>query len=165
MEDVQTKAALLERLEAARAAWDAALAEVPEARMTEPGVAGEWSVKDLIAHLTYYEGWIGDRLHEQLRGEGYTPTALDFMGEARNEVIVQQTRDRALADVRADSRAAFQRLLAGVQAHSEAFLIEPQRFEGAPGPVVVAQLLRGDVYEHYGQHIPTIRQWLAAHPA
>jgi hypothetical protein len=42
-------------------------------------------------------------------------------------------------------------------------LIEPQRFEGAPGPVTIWQMLRGDVYEHYGEHALTIKHWLAAH--
>jgi hypothetical protein len=41
-------------------------------------------------------------------------------------------------------------------------LTTPQHFEGAPGPVLIWQMLRGDVYDHYPQHIPAIRQWLAA---
>ncbi len=165
MEEPQTKAALLARLEAAWAEWDVVLAGVPEAWLTEPGVAGEWSVKDIIAHLTYYARWIGDRLHEQLHGETYLPTELDFMGDARNEVIYQQARDRSLADVLADERKAVQRLRAGIEAHSEAFLFEPQRFEGAPQPVVVWHILRGDVYEHYSEHSAAVRAWLAGHPA
>jgi hypothetical protein len=62
----------------------------------------------------------------------------------------------------ADSRQAYQLLLEGVKAHSEEFLIEPQHFEGAPQPVTVWKLLRGDVYEHYGLHIPSIESWLAS---
>jgi uncharacterized protein (TIGR03083 family) len=162
MDELMTKAILLETLRTRRAEWDAVLAEVPVAQMAEPGVTGEWSVKDVIAHLTYYERWFADRLEEQLRGESYVPTELDFMGEARNDVVFQQHRDQPLAEVLADSRATFQRLVAGIEVHSEAFLLEPQQFEGAPGPVRIWQMLRGDVYDHYPQHVPAIRQWLAA---
>ena len=161
MDDQMTKTKLVETLRSKRAEWDALLAQVPPNEMTEPGVAGEWSVKDIIAHLTYYERWIADRLHERLRGETYVPTELDMMGEARNDMLYLQIRDRLIADVLADSRHVFARLLSGLEAHSEEFLIEPQQFEGAPVPVTIWKLLRGDVYEHYSQHAPSIRNWLA----
>lgn len=156
-----TKARLLETLRSKRAEWEALLAEVPTDRMTEAGVAGEWSVKDIIAHLTHYERWFADRLHEQLRGEVYHPTELDRMGEARNDVIYQQIKNQSLADVLAESRQAFDKLLAGVEAQPEEFLIEPQLFEGAPGPMIVWEMLQGDVYEHYALHAPSIKNWLA----
>ena len=68
MDDQMNKTRLLETLRSKRAAWDAVLAEIPAAQMAEPGVAGEWSVKDIIAHVTYHERWFADRLHESLRG-------------------------------------------------------------------------------------------------
>jgi hypothetical protein len=163
MEDQMTKAQLLGTLRSKRAEWDALLARVPAARMIEPGVADHWSVKDIIAHLTHYTRWIGDRMHEQLRGESYTPTVMDAMHwEERNPLVYEQNRDRPLAAILAEDQEAFGRLLAAVEAHAEEFLIEPQQFEGTPGPVLVWQMLRGDVYDHYGEHIPSIERWLAA---
>lgn len=163
MSDEMNKTKLLDLLRIKRAEWDAVLAEVRMDQMTEPGVAGHWSVKDIIAHLTYHERWYADRLHEQLRGEVYIPTAMDEMPfDQRNEHIYQQNRDRPLQDVLAESPQVFQRLIEGGQAQSEAFLTEPQQFEGAPGPVTIWMMLRGDVYEHYGQHIPSIKDWLDA---
>ena len=165
MDDQMTKTRLLATLRSKRAEWDALLAEVPPAEMAEPGVAGEWSVKDIIAHVTYHERWFADRLHENLRGETYVPTEMDRMEfDERNERIFQQNRNRSVSEVLAESQQVFQRLMAGVQAHSEEFLLEPQHFEGAPEPVTVWQLLRGDVYEHYGEHLPAIKNWLAARP-
>jgi hypothetical protein len=166
MDDLMTKPLLLETLRSKRAEWDALLAEVPESRMTEPGVSGEWSVKDMIAHLTFHERWFADRMQEQLCGQSYTPTELDFMDfDRRNDLIFQQQRDRPLPDVLAESREAFRLLIEGIQAHTEAFLTEPQQFEGAPEPVIIWQMLRGDVYDHYGQHAPSLRAWLASHNA
>jgi uncharacterized damage-inducible protein DinB len=157
-----SKARLLETLQSKRAEWDAALAEVPMARMTEAGVAGEWSVKDIVAHITSYERWIADRLHERLRGEVYIPTETDRLSfDERNDLFYQQNRDRALPEVLDEAQQVFQRLLEGVQAHSEEFLIEPQQFEGVPQPVTIWKLLRGDVYEHYSLHIPSIKSWMA----
>ncbi|HEX6293166.1 MAG TPA: maleylpyruvate isomerase N-terminal domain-containing protein [Herpetosiphonaceae bacterium] len=163
MDEQMTKAALLAALRAKRAAWDAVLAEVPEALMDEPGVAGEWAVKDIIAHLTYHERWYADRMHEVLRGESYVPNEMDRMDfDERNDRIYQQNRHRPAAEVLAESRQVFQRLIEATEAHAEEFLTQPQQFQGAPGPVIIWKMLRGDVYEHYGQHIPSIQRWLAA---
>ena len=163
MDDNMTKAQLLENLQSKRAEWDAVLAEVPPDRMAEPGVAGEWSVKDIVAHLTYHERWFADRLQERLRGETYVPNELDTMEfDRRNDLIYRQNRDRSIEDVLSESRQTFQRLLEGVQAHSEEFLTQPQQLEGVPVPLTIWKMLRGDVYEHYGLHIPSIREWLAS---
>src|SRR5688500_274445 len=100
MDDQMNKAKLLETLRSRRAEWDAVLVEVPRDAMTEPGVAGEWTVKDVVAHLAYHERWYADRLHEALRGERYTPTELDRMPfDERNQHIYRQHRDRPLVEV------------------------------------------------------------------
>ena len=105
MDEPMTKAKLLDLLRSKRAEWDAVIAEVPKDRMTEPGAAGHWSVKDVIAHLAYHERWYADRLHEQLRGETYTPNELDAMHwEQRNPIIYEQNRNRVLEDVLEESR-------------------------------------------------------------
>lgn len=159
MNDQMTKTRLLELLRAKRAEWDAVIDSIPQSLMTESGVAGEWSVKDMIAHLTYFERWYGDRMDEQLHGIPYTPTEFDRMDfDQRNEIMFQKYRDVPLLDILSESKRAFQKLMAGVQAHTEAFLIEPQRFGDAP-PIIIWQMLRGDVYDHYGHHIESIKNW------
>jgi hypothetical protein len=159
MDEPMTKPRLLELLRTKRAEWDAALAQVAESEMTQARAVGDWSIKDIVAHINYHEHWYADRLHEQFRGEVYTPTELDMMPfEERNQRIYLEYRDTSLDEVLAESRQAFQKLVEGVEAHDEAFLIEPQQFGGPP--VTIWQMLRGDVYEHYGQHIPSIKSWL-----
>src|SRR5262249_28135152 len=108
MNNEMNKTKLLELLYSKRAEWSAVLAEVPEARMTESGVAGHWSVKDLIAHINYYERWYGDRLHEQLRGETYTPTEMDRMHFlTRNDIVYEQYKNHPLDEILAASREGF----------------------------------------------------------
>jgi len=55
MDEPVTKVRLLDMIRTARAEWDGLLSQVDETRMTQPGVAGEWSVKDVIAHITWHE--------------------------------------------------------------------------------------------------------------
>ena len=166
MNKPMTKVELLDLLKSRRNEFDAAVSAIPQASMLEPGAAGHWSVKDIIAHLAYYEGWMADRLQEQLEGKIYTPTQLDMMHwEPRNTIIYEQNKSRTLDDVLKSSKATFDRLVAAVEAHEEAFLFEPKIFEGAPGPVIPADMIRSEVYDHYPQHIPSLKEWAATHPS
>ena len=130
--------------------------------MTEPGAAGDWSVKDVMAHLTSYSRWFVSASEAHFRGE---PPPLDGSEgmdfEQRNLFWHQQTRERPLTEVQAESQWVFSRLLEVVEAHSEEFLTQPQQFEGAPGPLLVSKMLEGDGYEHYREHMRTMRAWLA----
>ncbi len=49
-----SKTQLLDSIAKEQAAWEALLDEIGEAHMTQPEVAGGWSIKDIVAHLT---GW------------------------------------------------------------------------------------------------------------
>ncbi len=49
------KTQLLETLRIEREQWESLLAQIGEGRMTQPGVADEWSVKDIITHVMWYE--------------------------------------------------------------------------------------------------------------
>ena len=162
MDEPITKAGLLHELRAARAEWDALMAEVGAARMTEPGAAGDWSVKDVMAHLSSYDRWFVQASEAHFRGEMPPLDGTESMDfEQRNLFRHQQTRDHSLADVQAESQRVFDRLLEVVEAHSEEFLTQPQQFEGAPGPLLVWKMIEGDGYEHYRDHMRSIRAWLA----
>ena len=45
------RADLLAQLRSENEGWEGLLAEIGEDRMDEPGVAGAWSIKDIVAHL------------------------------------------------------------------------------------------------------------------
>jgi hypothetical protein len=162
MSEPMTKAKLIETLHAKRALWEAALARVPVNRMTQPQVTGYWSVKDLIAHLGAYTRWYADRLRENAEGIVYMGQPEDMLEtDARNDVFYRRYKDQSLAEVREFEQKAFDDLMRGVEANSEAFLTEPQIFQGAPGPMLVWNMIRGDVYDHYDLHIPQIEAWAA----
>jgi uncharacterized protein (TIGR03083 family) len=162
MDDQMTKARLLAELHAARGEWDAVMAAIGEQRMTEPGAAGDWSVKDVIAHLTSFDQWFVKASEAHFRGELPPSDGTEGMSfEERNQFHYQQTRQRPLAEVVAESRAVYRRLLEVMERHTEEFLTQPQQFEGMPEPILIWKLLEGDVYGHYREHAQAIRAWLA----
>ena len=161
MDEPITKSLLLRELRAARAEWEALLAEAPDARMTEPGVTGDWSVKDIIAHVTSFNRWFVNASEAQFRGELPPLDGTEGMSpEERNQFHARMAREKSLAEVREENRRNYTRLLEVVELHSEEFLTQPQQFEGVPGTFLIWHLLKHDGYDHYREHMQAIRAWL-----
>jgi hypothetical protein len=57
-----SKTQLLDSLRKEQAAWEALLDEIGEARMTQPEVAGGWSIKDIVAHASVLAPPVGSAL-------------------------------------------------------------------------------------------------------
>src|SRR5262245_5735176 len=53
--------------------WEALLNQIGEARMDQPGAVADWSIKDIIAHLTGWRRRTVARLQAAQRGEGEPP--------------------------------------------------------------------------------------------
>ena len=159
------KRELLETMQGERAQWQSLLDEVGEGRMTQAGVAGDWSVKDIVAHVTTYERWLVERL-EAARGHEQRKIAADQLDlEPRNALIQEEHKAAPLPKVLAESQQVFQQLVALVEELSDEDLTDPERLgsyldpawsEGLP----VWQCIVADSIEHYHQHIPGIRAWL-----
>ena len=85
------KSEWLDTLQTERAQWEALLVQVGEARMTQPGAAGEWSVKDVIAHVTWFER----EMVGVLRARALVGSDLwNLSRDERNAAIHEQNRDR-----------------------------------------------------------------------
>jgi hypothetical protein len=166
MDEGMSKATFLETLQSEREQWEGLLAQPDEAQMVEPGVAGDWSVKDIIAHVTAYERGLVKWLEAASRGELLELPDLDHPDvDHRNAVIFAANRNRPLQDVLLESSHVFQQLAGLVQAVGEEELIDPQRTEWFVRPRwgesrALWKCIADDAYNHYHQHIPDIRAWL-----
>ena len=161
MDNQLTATQLLEVMRTARSNWEALLAEVGEARLTEPGVEGDWSLKDIIAHITYYETRAAECVAAIRRGEPLPHS--EYAGlevDERNARIYQRQRALPLVDVVRDSQLSFQRSLDAVQdlRDEDLYAVELTRAYGVEW--VVHDLIEGDTYEHYQDHITPVRAWL-----
>ena len=151
------KIRFLDTLLAERAEWDRVLSQIDEARMAVPRVAGEWSVKDVVAHVTWFEReMVGVLTAYALVGSDLW----DLPGDERNRVIFEQNRQRPLEDVLTEARQVFDQLLAAVRPLSDEDLVDPGRFRDMPADWVPWQILAGNTYEHYRDHLPALRAWL-----
>ena len=132
------------------------MSEIGENRMTQSGATGFWSVKDVMAHLMSYERWYLNALEAHLREEAPPMDGTEMIAnwDDRNAVYYERTKDLTLAEVIAESRRVHDRLMELLAAQSEAFIIEPQQFIGAPMLITPWKSLEGDVYDHMRHHAP-----------
>jgi hypothetical protein len=156
-----TKTALLADLHREQEQWEALLAQIGEARMDQPGVAGEWSIKDIVAHLTGWRRRTVARLQAAQRGEAEPsppwPAHLQTDDQI-NAWVYETNRDRSVREVLADSRQVFQQLVAAIEAFPEAELLDPHRFAWWEGELLSAAALFAHFHE---EHEPDMRAWLA----
>lgn len=161
MDKQLTSAQLLEVMHAARADWEAVLAEAGQQRLTEPGVEGDWSIKDIIAHLTYYETWATDCLMAIRRGELLPQSEYKGLSiDERNVLVYDRQRALPLADVLQNSQISFQRSIESVQGLHDEDLHDVEFTRASGAEWSVHDLLEGDTYEHYQDHIASVRAWL-----
>ena len=143
---------LLMRLDAAWVAFNEAYAGLPDARLTEPGVAGDWAVKDILAHVSIWEEEALKHLPLIIAG-GRPPRYTSVGGiDAFNDRMIDQTRGLSLAEVRRKLDDTHRRLLAFIEhAPAEHFSRETR----------ARRRLRLDTYSHYPIHAVAIRMWRA----
>jgi DinB superfamily len=143
-----------------RTRWNTLLAQVGLDRMDVPGVEGEWSVKELVAHLTWYEQAIVEGAEQALRTGTFTRRRPEGVGlDEMNTRIAQEAHARPAADVLAEADAVFEHLLELIAAAPQDMLNDPRRL-GLPEDMVPWMGVANNSYAHYREHEPALRAWL-----
>lgn len=136
--------------------WDELLASVDglsDAQMVEPGVVGDWSVKDLLAHVTTWEDEALKHLPEIAAGKPQQRYKDVYGGlDAFNALTFEKNRARSLDEVRARLTEVHERLLDYLETVPDELLHSRERFRTR---------LRWDTYSHYPLHAEHIREWRA----
>ncbi len=157
-----TQAQLVARIRSAHVQMEALLASLSLAQMTRPGTEGEWSVKEVLAHLIAWERRLTRQLQAAARHEsGRVPL---FSADEPQDIdqlnaqIAARAQGVSLAELRADGKRALQELVQTLEGCSEADLFEPTGLSiwlEAPALEVIA----GDSYEHYEEHLASLQRW------
>jgi hypothetical protein len=157
---------LLESIQTGYGLFKTLLAQLPTDQLTVPGVVGQWSVKDILAHIVVHEQRMIVWVRATLRAEnpaGPQPYGLPEEPLAViNEQIYQENRDRRWDDLISALDEAHTQSLALVEQAREADLIDPQHFHLEGGEPLWAAVA-ANTFEHYEEHARDIRN-VAAQP-
>ena len=150
-ETMDRTAKLLDRLNKTRNEFVASYEGLTEAQMLEPGVAGDWSVRDVIAHVTWWDEESLKHLPVVLDGRR-VPKYSDTYGgiDAFNARSAEERSDLSLADVLRQFEETHHRLVLYLRSVPPDQLSGESRFR---------RRLRLDTYGHYPEHTGQIRAW------
>jgi hypothetical protein len=142
---------LLKRLDTAWVAFQASYAGLSNSRLTESGVAGDWSVKDIIAHVTWWEEEALRHLPLIIAGGRPPRYSVAYGGiDAFNAMMAERQRDVSLSDVLTQQDDTHRRLIDFIQSVPEDQFTRETR---------VRRRLRLDTYSHYPIHTKAIQEW------
>lgn len=139
-----------------RDAFLAALDDIEPDLLTVPGLVGEWSARELVAHMGYWSGHAAEALHhaEEGRAAEFEVTEQDV--DARNATVAAVAASTDFATVRKREQASIDAFLDRLHRADDAWLDERVGY-GDP----IEQIVREDGPEHYRGHTIDIRSWWA----
>ena len=133
------------------------LAKCSKAQMMMTGVDGTWSVKDIIAHITWFEReMIGMLQSRRLAGS----ELWDLPRDERNSKIYEQNLSANLVDVLAESKRIHAELCILIEGCSDEDLNMASMFKQMPPDWIPAEVIAGNTYEHYRDHSASIQIFL-----
>ena len=114
---------------------------------------GDWSVKDIVAHIAGWQHTMTAAMERMARGERPTPEGVDYSdADAWNAKFAGAMRPQSPSTVVADLKQSFANYLRAARA------LPADRFgEGK----TVNRLLEASGYGHYREHLPAIKEFAA----
>lgn len=148
---------LIFAIETKRAEWDSTLGQLTEKQVLHPRVVGKWSVKDVIAHVSWFEQqmeWMVTR-HSMDIPE---VELWELPTDERNEVIYQQYKDKSLPAVMEMAQSRYQRMLSALKQLEDKDLTDASSYEGMPEGWVPADIIAQNTWLHYADHLVIIKK-------
>jgi hypothetical protein len=145
------KAQLLARLDTAWEAFKASYAGLSESELMASGVTGTWAIRDIIAHVTWWEEEALTYL-PRILDDGRPPRYSTTYGgiDAFNAQMTERKRHLSLSEVLRQQDDTHRRLVTYLQRVPEDQFAAGTRFH---------KRLRQDTYGHYPKHAKAILQW------
>lgn len=150
MFDTTRKEYLLSLIQSEHARLEALLQPLSQQQMLQSGVAGSWSIKDILAHLTWWEQAMiseivhGIELDPGLQGEPWST-------ERANALTVEAKRSTPLAAILSEFTNSYSQIVNMLESLEEKDLASAELFEH----------LANNTGRHYAEHRQMIESWLS----
>ena len=133
---------------------------------TRPGVNGDWSVKDILAHLTAWHHLFFTWYEAGSRGEKPAMPAPGCTWKTTpelNEKIYQEHRHQAYDTVAAELNASHGKMMALISGHSDEDLFTKKRYKWT-GSTSLGSYAVSASSSHYQWAMDLIRKWAKSLP-
>jgi hypothetical protein len=163
MDKPKNKATVIKRLHAERRRLEANLARLSREDILRPNTVGQWSFKDVLAHLAHWEAFLLDWVPASRRGEKVEVPAPGLTWKdvhTLNQRIYEEHRDQSLEDVLEYFRATHDRFMALAEALTDEETLTPDYYAFTGGGSLYDWLNAYAAHDLWGKS--KIRQWLKA---
>ncbi len=146
---------LLRAIHAGRAEIEALWAVATDEQLERrPGPQADWSMKDLVAHLTFWEQDMVKSVQAlQLTPEWHEDT------DVVNTRVFEANKDRPVADVLNEYWQSLGQVDALVVSLTDDDLNSTTRLR-TPDHISLAAYIADETFEHYQEHLESVRQWM-----
>ncbi|HLY32140.1 MAG TPA: DinB family protein [Ktedonobacterales bacterium] len=144
---------IIEQIRATHQPLEEALAALSEEQMTEPGVNGEWTVKDMLAHITWWEQHLLRRLRSG-QDDVYTEAALAntdgrTLTDQTNAQVFAANQSRPLEAVLSEFQTSYLELVNTLSSMAEEALANDEIYDA----------IGADTFRHYPEHTAMLQAW------
>ena len=146
----------IRELERSWTALRSVIESVPDAELTAAGVVDEWSIKDVMGHIAFWDARAALTLRAATagkpqdipKGEG------DNWVDEWNEREYLARKDKSFKDIRGEWITSHENARNALDETPESVL----HVQFGPGKVI--DYFAGDTYTHYDEHADQIKSWL-----
>lgn len=150
------KQEVLNRIEESRSAFTALVESVPPERRDEPGASGEWSLRETIVHINYWQGQLVTLLYQVRQGQkpATVQSDLNLDVDRQNARWHELGKTRTWEAAWADYQALGRQIPRRVAEFSDDELAR-LRFAGRD----LATIIANDTWDHLEEHARDLRAW------
>lgn len=145
---------LVDDLTAARDEFMEALGAVDPDLMTTPGIVGDWSARELIAHVGYWAGHAVEAIQAAEDNRAGQFAGAEPPIDQVNATVARVARETDLATVRKREAASFEAFVERL-GRLDPSLLEARLADGT----TLERGLREDGSDHYREHAAQLRAW------
>ncbi len=162
MTEKSNKEQLLAELDSEWAEVERKCFAMSEAEMLAPGAMGEWSVKDILAHLSAWEKYLLDRLSYVMTGQKPQYPVMTSIADVDcfNAQVYQDNKHRPLSSVVIEFRNLYSGIMTVLQALDEDLLVQPYTYDWTDDGINLKQLIQANTSEHFREHCEAISKAL-----
>lgn len=185
-EEQRDKTRLLELMNTGYNAFTTLIAPLDATQLTTLGVDHQWSIKDILVHLGFWQHHLLTYLQAAIQGEApekmthekidalrrQYPGADEALAESEqqqaptddysdeNDYIYLRNKSRQLDEVQTDFHTSYAQVVATVSSMDDALLFDHDKLSWTEGNPLYAWVA-GNTYGHYEEHTGPIQNWLA----
>lgn len=153
---------LLARIRKDRAEIAALWQNLTEAQLTRrPGPQSDWSIKDLVAHLSFWEQLMIETISRLKQGLEPQDLGTNELVDNLNAEVFKRNEHRPLAEVLAEFDSQRAQVEATLEALTDDEINQADYFAQQENTPLLYHII-GNTFGHYADHKPDLERYLAS---